>query len=111
MLLPEAFEDPADYVLQKSLGVNVLHAIFPDVHALVLKQKMDPTTPQSYAEVLKEPFDALALGEQNREGEMVTGSDYWAVGPSGVAGSYSSSAGRRRMINLLKNPIESKLNS
>ena len=44
------------------------------------------------------------LHGENRDGDLVSGSDFWRVGASGAAGSYSSNAGGRTRVVVLLAP-------
>ena len=90
-------------MLQKSLGVSVMHSIFNDV-VEVIRAKNEPVTdPNSYLDVLSEPLlnlsgDATAVGQ-------VSGEDFWLSGEHGAAGAFSSSAGRRVLTARLKSSL------
>ena len=93
LLLRSIFDNPTENVIQKGVGVIVMHAIFPDVLERVRSRGLSVTDPNSYAKVLEGVVKELE-GE-NAEGNPVRGLEFWAVAPLGAAGSYSSSAGRR----------------
>src|SRR5262249_34725009 len=92
-VLRPAFDDPTEYVIQKGVGVIVMHALLQDVRERTRSRGMPTVDPRLYVEILREPLTKLE-GE-NSAGEPVNGLDFWASGPGGAAGSYSSSAGRR----------------
>ena len=102
-ILPEVFTDPQDYVLQKSLGVQVMHTIFNDVIEVV-RANDDPVTDlNSYAKVLGNTL--VTLSGDTREGLQVSGEDFWLSGEQGAAGAFSSSAGRRVLTARLKSGL------
>ena len=91
--LPEVFEDPEGFVIQKMTGTLVMHTVL--IHALeyVRSKGWSVIEPESYANTL-----ADALGElqgDTRDGAVVSGVDFWRAGAEGAAGSFSSNAGRR----------------
>lgn len=106
-LLRPAFDNPDDYAIQKGVGVMILHMIFPYVLECIRNRGLLTTEPASYTQVLESAVSQLQ-GENNA-GEPVSGIDFWASAPKGVAGNYSSSSGRRFLatkIQQLLPPIE-----
>jgi hypothetical protein len=102
-ILPEVFSDPPAYVLQKSLGVQVMHTIFNDVMELVRANNESVTDSNSYVKVLG---DALSnLSGDTREGLQVSGEEFWLSGEHGAAGAFSSSAGRRVLTARLRSRL------
>ena len=102
-VLPKAFEDPQDYVLQKSLGVQVMHGIFNDVLEVVRANQDSVTSSSSYVNVMEEAL--VNLVGDTREGLQVSGEDFWLSGQHGAAGAFSSSAGRRVLTARLKSGL------
>jgi DGQHR domain-containing protein len=92
-VLPEAFDEPMDFVLQKSTGTLVMHTLLINVVEYIRSAGLSVTEPTSYADALQEPL--LELQGDTREGNVVTGVDFWRSGADGAAGSFSSNAGRR----------------
>ena len=103
VILPGVFEEPQDYTLQKSVGVQVMHAIFNDVLELVRYNGDSPTDFNSYAKVLEVPLTDLS-GDNRVEGQ-VSGEDFWLSGEYGAAGAFSSSAGRRVLTARLRSGL------
>jgi DGQHR domain-containing protein len=102
-ILPEAFESPSEFVIQKSTGVQVMHTLVISVIEFVRSKGWSVVEPESYANALG---DALAeLQGDTRDGNVVAGIDFWRAGAEGAAGSFSSNAGRR----VLTAKIRSKL--
>jgi DGQHR domain-containing protein len=99
-VIREAFDDPAEFSVQKGVGVTVLHVLLPEVVELIRDKGLSPTEPESYDRLLSRALTEIQ-GE-NATGEVVTGLDFWAVSPRGAVGSYSSSAGRRVLIAKLR---------
>lgn len=94
--MQDAFDQPANYALQKGVGVIVLHTALVSVLELVRSQGLSVLEADSYGSVLAEPMRRLQ-GDDSY-GVPVSGIDFWKVAPHGAAGSYSSSAGRRVLI-------------
>ncbi len=102
-ILPAVFQHPQDYVLQKSLGVQVMHSIFNDVLEVVRDQQDSVTDAKAYADVLGSAMMDL-LGD-TREGVQVAGVEFWLSGEKGAAGAFSSSAGRRVLTARLRGAL------
>lgn len=95
-----AFDDPKSFAIQKGVGVNALHALLVHVLELVRAKGWSVIDPDSYGKIMEEPL-------KNIEGDDATGSpviglDFWRAGPTGAAGTYSGSAGRRVLTAKLK---------
>lgn len=72
-LCPEAFDNPADYVIQRTTGVYVLHDVF--VKALLYLKRGEKVTKSSFLEVLQDT------------GNLMT-AEYWSSrGFAGMAGT------------------------
>ena len=99
-VLPNVFSEPQDYVLQKSLGVQVMHAIFNDVVELVRANDDPVTESNSFAKVIARSLSDLS-GDTRSE-TQVAGDDFWLSGEQGAAGAFSSSAGRRVLTARLR---------
>jgi hypothetical protein len=92
-VLPEAFDDPAEYVLQKSIGVQAMHTLLLSVVELVRSKGWSVIEAESYANMLGDALEELQ--GDTREGGIATGAEFWRAGGEGAAGSFSSNAGRR----------------
>jgi DGQHR domain-containing protein len=99
-VMPDAFDAPEEYVLQKGVGVIALHAVLVQVVEIVRARGESVTDSDSYARVLQDPLEKLQ-GE-DRNAKPVSGLDFWRAGPNGAAGSYSSSAGRRVLLSKIQ---------
>lgn len=99
-VLRPAFDDPANYSVQKGVGVITLHTLLPEILELVRGEGNSPQDPASYVELLARPLTGLQ-GE-NATGDAVSGMDFWRAAPNGAAGSYSSSAGRRVLLAKIR---------
>jgi DGQHR domain-containing protein len=92
-ILPEAFDEPESYVVQKSTGVQVMHRIMIPVLEYLRSTGKSLITPASYEAALRGPLNELE--GDTREGGVAKGVEFWRSGPEGAAGSFSSNAGRR----------------
>lgn len=99
-VLPEAFEDPIKFNIQKGIGVDVMHSVLPNVLDQVRAAGDSIFDPTSYQELVAEAL--LSVEAPNGDGEMVTGIDFWRTGRDGAAGIYSSAAGKRRLAELIE---------
>ncbi len=97
-ILPEAFDDPQGFALQKGIGVTVLHALLTQVIEIVRSKGLSVTEPESYKKVMQEALEQVE-GE-NPMGDTVKGIEFWRAA-SGAAGAHSSSAGKRVLIAKL----------
>lgn len=104
-LLPSAFDDPTKFVIQKGMGVIVMHTLLPYVLELVRSQGLSTVEPDSYRQVLHGALNKLE-GE-NASGEVVRAIEFWASAPKGAAGSFSSSAGRRVLTAKIRQLLPS----
>jgi DGQHR domain-containing protein len=99
-VIPEAFNEPAAYTLQKSLGVMAMHALLVSVIEYVRSAGKSVIDAKAYADALRETL--LSLEGDTAAGEIARGADFWRTGPNGAAGSYSSNAGRRVLLAKIK---------
>lgn len=102
-VLPDARDEPEAFTLQKMVGASVLHGVLPHVIELIRESEGSVLNPADYEDVLHIPLQELQ--GQNSEMESVDGVEFWRSGPGGVAGGFSSNAGRR----VLQQRIESLL--
>jgi len=102
-VLPDVFEEPGNYSIQKSLGVQVMHQVLVAVIEYLRTSGMPVTDPASYEECLRAPLQELQ-GE-NREGEPVSGAMFWRVGAEGAASAFTSNAGRRVLVARVRNSL------
>jgi DGQHR domain-containing protein len=99
-VLREAFDDPANFSVQKGVGVLVLHTLLPEIIEIVRDRGLSATDPVSFEGLIAEALTGLQ-GE-NAVGDVVSGIEFWAAAPRGAAGSYSSSAGRRVLMAKIR---------
>jgi DGQHR domain-containing protein len=97
-----AFDDPQNHVIQKGVGVMVLHTILVDVLEIARSTGCSLIDATTYREIMEAPMERLQGEAQDGVGTPVTGSDFWKMAPDGAAGSYSSSAGRRVLISKIR---------
>jgi len=100
-VLPEAFDEPKQYVLQKGPGVIALHRVLPEVIEVLRVRSERAGDPDAYERALQ--------GLKDLNGEITTeegtvrvhGVDYWKSGPEGVASQFTGDAGRKRLyVNI-----------
>lgn len=99
-IMRDAFDDPANYSVQKGVGVITLHTLLPEVIEIIRDRGLPPLERDSYGEILESAL--LGLEGENADGDPVGGLDFWAAAPKGAAGSYSSSAGRRVLLAKIR---------
>lgn len=99
-VLPEAFEDPSKFNIQKGIGVDVMHAVLPNLLDQVRVSGASVFKPESYLDLVEEAL--LTIEAPNGEGTLVTGVDFWRTGGDGAAGIYSSAAGKRRLAEMIE---------
>lgn len=104
-VVPEAFESPSDYVLQKSIGVQAMHTLILSVLELVRSKGWSVIEPESYANALNEALSELQ--GDTRDGGIASGADFWRAGGEGAAGSFSSNAGRRVLVAKIRSKLPS----
>jgi DGQHR domain-containing protein len=97
-----AFDDPQEFVVQKGVGVIVLHAILVDVMEIVRSTGRSVIDATTFRDIMAEPMERLQGEAQDGIGSPVQGVDFWRTAPKGAAGSYSSSAGRRVLISKIR---------
>jgi hypothetical protein len=95
-VLPQAFDEPGKYVVQKGSGVKAIHTVLVQVIEIARARGGSVVDPDSYEAVLREPLEKLQGDDSNAN--PVSGIDFWRAGPEGAAGSYSSNAGQRVLI-------------
>lgn len=102
-VVPEAFQDPPQYALQKSTGVQVMHKFLIAVLEHLRSKGNSVLEPESYESLLSDPLHQLE--GDTVSGHIVRGADFWRVGARGAAGSFSNNAGRRVLNARLKGAL------
>lgn len=99
-VIPDVFDAPAQYAIQKSTGVMVMHGVLISLIEYVRSMGKSVIEAESYMEPLKSTL--LELEGDTGTGELARGADFWRAGSEGAAGSFSSNAGRRVLIAKLR---------
>ena len=99
-VLGDAFEEPSQFTVQKTIGAYVLNGLLVNVVNVLRSKGMSVIDVDSYAKILEEPLQGLQ--GDNGLGEAVQGVDFWMSGVGGAAGSFTSNAGRRVLQAKLK---------
>ena len=99
-ILPECFDEPRLYALQKTVGVFVLHQLLPDAIMRVKFNQNSHDDPDAYAYVLKDAL--LELSGENKEFEPVSGHEFWLTGKRGAASAYSSGSGQSLLAERIR---------
>jgi len=102
-VIPEVFEEPSDYVLQKATGVMVMHTLLVSVIEYVRSTGRSLIESEPYSDALQEAL--LNLEGDTSSGGVARGPDFWLAGGDGAAGSYSSNAGRRVLVARLRSEL------
>jgi DGQHR domain-containing protein len=97
-----AFDEPHEFVVQKGVGVIVLHAILVDVIEIARSAGKSVVDAATYTDIMAKPIETLQGDAQDGLGSPVQGVEFWRTAPKGAAGSYSSSAGRRVLISKIR---------
>ena len=97
-----AFDNPQDYVIQKGVGVMMLHTILVDVLEIARSTGRTILEAATNRDIMQGPMAQLVGEAQDGQGTPVTGIDFWRTAPAGAAGSYSSSAGRRLLTAKIR---------
>ena len=106
LVLPDPFSpesNPKQWVIQKGPGVWAFHSIMPQAIEMVRSDGDGLGDPAAYAAVLArvgelqgEAFDADGAPT------TVSGAQFWASGPTGVASQFTGDSGRRGLARRLK---------
>lgn len=99
-VLPEPFEHPEDFVVQKGQGTIAMHRVLPQVIEVVRSRAEKLGNPHAYADVMINL--PLLNGPAVVDGQQVNvdGAEFWRVGS--VASGFSGDAGRRRLGQLIQ---------
>lgn len=107
MALPECFEEPASYNIQRTVGVYVLHYLLPTVLEYAVKFGNPVNDANSYYNLFAQTLRDLS-GDNQLDGESV-GPDFWRVGAAGASGTYSSGAGQRVLREIIRRDLAENL--
>jgi DGQHR domain-containing protein len=98
-VLPGVFHAPEAHALMKSTGVMAMHSLIVPVLEIASRGRND-TDPEVYEEIMRDAL--MDLEGSNSAGRLVRGPDFWLSGPEGAAGTFSSNAGRRVLLGMLR---------
>lgn len=99
-VLPEAFNDPASYVIQKGTGINTFHSLLPQVLEVIRGQGRRLTDPAAHAEILaglKELAGTAIIEGVRME---TSGAEFWRAGSA--ASTFSGNTGKRSIRALVQ---------
>lgn len=99
-VLPEAFAEPAEFVLQKGTGINTFHALLPHVIEIIRGRCQRLADPQAHAEVLSGLKDLSGYAVIGGSQIQTSGAEFWRVGSA--ASTFSGNAGKRRIRALVQ---------
>lgn len=102
-ILPECFDEPRLYALQKTVGVFVMHQLLPDVIMRVKFNNNAHDNVDAYAYVLRDAL--LELSGDNKLFEQVNGHEFWLTGKRGAAGAYSSGSGQSLLAERIRQQL------
>ena len=105
--LPECFEIPDAYNIQKTIGVYVLHYLLPTVLSYAIRFGSPVYESETYHRIFDETLNGLT-GDNQVDGEAV-GPDFWKVGAEGASGTYSSGAGQRVLREKIRRELQENL--
>ncbi len=105
--LPECFEDPATFNIQRTVGVYVLHFLMPTVLEYAVKFRNPVYDATTYYNLFAQTLRDLS-GDNQLDGESV-GPDFWRVGAEGASGTYSSGAGQRVLREKIRRELAENL--
>lgn len=105
--LPECFEHPEEYNIQKTVGVYVLNYLLPTVLSYAIRFGMSEYEPDTYFRIFGETLLGLS-GDNQVDGDAI-GSDFWKVGAQGASGTYSSGAGQRVLREKIRRELQYNL--
>ena len=106
--LPECFNAPSEYNIQKAVGVSVLHYLLPTALSYARRLDFPADQPETYHILLGDTLRDLS-GDNQLEGEAV-GPDFWKVGREGAAGAFSSNPGQRVLREKIRRELAFSLN-
>ena len=99
-VIPEAFREPTEYSLQKSVGVQILNGLLVSVLEYVRSRGDSVLEPTSYERAMADALTEIEGDTSN--GDVARGAEFWLAGRDGAAGSYSSNSGRRVLTAKLR---------
>jgi DGQHR domain-containing protein len=108
-VLPEPFTgDPAEYVIQKGIGVSTLHQILPQAVEIARSRGHKLADPDAYAEVMQGLKKLSGHAIINGKQVPCAGAKFWRS--QSAATGFSGNAGRHRLAQMLQNIMPSPEN-
>lgn len=98
--LPEAFADPASYVLQKGTGINTIHALLPQVIEVIRCRGRKLSDPGAHADVLKGLRQLRGYAVVNGTQAEIQGAEFWRA--NSVAATFSGNSGKRKIRSMVQ---------
>ena len=105
--LPECFDDPGTFNIQRTVGVYVLHYLLPTVLEYAVKFRNPVFEADTYYNLFAQTLWDLT-GDNQLDGESV-GADFWRVGAEGASGTFSSGAGQRVLREKIRRELRENL--
>ncbi len=97
LVVPEVFESPQQYSLQKGTGVWAMHSFLHVVLLLASDKNKDLEDPKTYAEIVSNPL--LKLRGISEDGQELVGPDFWLTG--GAISGYAGAGGKQKLVGML----------
>ena len=89
---------PKDYVIQKGAGVTALHRVLPSAIETLRARGQGLGNAEAYAVVMLDlPELSGEVFDEDGDGTIVAGPEFWLSGSTGVAGQFAGEAGYRRL--------------
>lgn len=102
-VLPECFEKPTDFALQKTTGAMALNTVLIDVIERLRSRGVSLKDSHEFAREIEPAL--INLSGTNQHGTEVHGAQFWRSGPDGAAGAFSSDSGRRLLAGQLREAL------
>ena len=100
LILPEAFDYPYGFALQKGVGASVMNNFLLKVLEIAESEKADLEDPAVYASIISKSLLKLRATSEARK-TFVEGLDFWRAGAEGAAKNFTAEAGKSQLIILL----------
>ena len=107
-VLPTPFdstEQPGNWVLFKSTGVNVMHRVLADCVTIVVQRGGRLSDPDQYESILEElpELRGELIDSETGEARIVDGAEFWRS--SSVASQYTGRYGADRLVGMIRGLI------
>ena len=100
LILPEAFDYPYGFVLQKGVGASVMNTLLLSVLEIAESEQADLEDPAVYASIISKSLLKLRATSEAR-GKFVQGLDFWRAGAEGAAKNFTAEGGKSQLVSLL----------